>query len=100
MSYKEDYIKEYSEFIKEQADKYALKNYPSGTKVDKAALPNFFKEFIEQFYQLENAIIEKEMDIIHKAMEDGETDVFELQRELAYIGHRQLEDYRNKYKDY
>jgi hypothetical protein len=100
MSYKEDYIKEHTEFVKAQADKYALKNYPPGTKVDEAEKENYFKEFFEQYNQLEKAITEKEETIIRKAMEDGKTDVLELERELAYISRRQVEDYRNTYKAY
>ncbi len=98
MSFKEDYIKEHTEFVKAQAGKYALKNYPPGTKVDEAGKDNYFKEYFEQFSQLEKALTEKEEAIIHKAMEDGKTDVLELEKELAYISHRQIEDFRNLYR--
>ena len=98
MNYKEDYIKEHTEFVKVLADKYALKNYPPGAKVDESEKDNYFKEYFEQFNQLEKAITEKEEAIIHKAMQDGKTDVLELEKELAYISHRQIEDFRNLYR--
>jgi Skp family chaperone for outer membrane proteins len=100
MSYKEEYIKEHSEFVKAQADKYALKNYPPGTKVIEAELEDYFRAFYEQFNQLEKAITEKEEAIIQKAMQDGKTDVLELEKELVYISHRQIEDFRNLYRAY
>jgi hypothetical protein len=68
--------------------------------VDEAVLDNYFKEFFEQFNQLKKALTEKEIDIIHKAIQNGETDVLVLEKELAYIDHRQLGDYRNLYKAY
>jgi hypothetical protein len=100
MGYKEDYIKEHMEFVKSQAIKYALKNYPPGTKVDEADKESYLNEFFEQYMQLEKACAEKEETITRNAMEDGETDVLELERELAFISRRQLEDYRNLYRAY
>jgi hypothetical protein len=96
----EDYIKEYKEFVKTLTDKYVLKNYPPGIKLDEAGKENYFKEYFEQYSNLEKALAEKEDSIIHKAMQGGQTDVLELERELAFITRRQLEDYRNLYKIY
>jgi len=98
MSYKEDYIKEHKQFVKAQADKYTLEKYPPGTKIEEEELENYFRQFYDQYYQLEKTIKENENTIIYKAMQDGGTDVLELERELAYISHRQLEDYRELYK--
>ena len=100
MSHKEEYIKEHTEFVKAQADKYALKNYLPGSKVNEAELENYFREFYEHFNKLEKALTEKEEAIIQKAMQDGKTDVLELEKELAYISHRQIEDFRNLYRTY